>query len=93
MKQGYTRAPLSIIVGFSTITAGLQADVAKFFLFYLTLVLSAVGGAAIAFTFSAMVSVFSVANLLTSLIFVFCMVRIIGFCKVFVMSAKGIILL
>ena len=67
-----------MLLGYSCIHechAGLEADVAKFFLFYLMLVLSAVGAAAIAFTFSAScASVFSVANLLASLIFVFCMV-------------------
>ena len=53
---------------------GFQTDVKKFFLFYLTLSLTSIGGAAIAYTFSAMVSVFAVANLLVSLVFVFYMV-------------------
>ncbi len=53
---------------------GLQTDVSKFFLFYLTLSLTTMAGAAIAFTFSALVNVFAVANLLVSLVFVFYMV-------------------
>lgn len=53
----------------------MQPDVYKFLLFYLTLSLTTIGAAAIAFTFSAMVSVFAVANLLVSLVFVFYMVR------------------
>ena len=55
--------------------AGFQPDISKFLLFYLTLCLTTIGGAAIAFTFSALVSVFAVAHLLVSLIFVFYMVR------------------
>jgi hypothetical protein len=55
-------------------TTGLQSEVSKFFIFYLTLSLTTVAGAAIAFTFSAMVNVFAVANLLVSLVFVFYMV-------------------
>ena len=49
---------------------------AKFFIYFLTLTLTTVAGAAIAFTFSAMVNVFAVANLLVSLVFVFYMVRL-----------------
>lgn len=50
-------------------------DVKKFFLFYLTLSVTTIAGAAIAFTFSALVNVFAVANLLVSLVFVFYMVN------------------
>lgn len=59
---------------FCAVTTGLQPNIHKFLLFYLTLSLTTVAGAAIAFTFSALVSVFAVANLLVSLVFVFYMV-------------------
>ena len=49
---------------------GLQRSVVKFFIFFLTLALTATAGAALAFTFSAMVSVFAVANLLVALVFI-----------------------
>ena len=53
---------------------GLQRSVAKFFIFFLTLALTTIAGAALAFTFSAMVSVFAVANLLVALVFILYMV-------------------
>lgn len=46
----------------------------KFFIFFLTLALTTTAGAALAFTFSAMVSVFAVANLLVALVFILYMV-------------------
>ena len=55
--------------------SGFQPDISKFLLFYLTLCFTTIGGAAIAFTFSALVNMFAVAHLLVSLIFVFYMVR------------------
>ncbi len=54
--------------------AGFQLDAGKFGVYYLTLALTTMGGAALAFTCSAMVSVFAVANLLVSLIFILYMV-------------------
>ena len=48
----------------------------KFFIFLLTLALTTTAGAALAFTFSAMVSVFAVANLLVALVFILYMVSI-----------------
>jgi len=48
--------------------------VKKFFIYYLTLAQATLSGAAIAFAFSALVSVFAVANLLVSLIFILYMV-------------------
>ncbi len=54
--------------------AGFQFDAARFGVFYLTLALTSMAGAALAFTCSAMVSVFAVANLLVSLIFILYMV-------------------
>ena len=53
---------------------GLQRSVAKFFIFFLTLALTTTAGAALAFTFSAMVSVFAVANLFVALVFILYMV-------------------
>ena len=55
-------------------SAGFQYDAAKFGIFYLTLALTSTAGAALAFTMSAMVSVFAVANLLVSLVFILYMV-------------------
>ena len=60
---------------FFFILIGFQASVEKFLIFYLTLALTTVAGAAVAFTFSAMVSVFSVANLMVTLVFILHMVR------------------
>ena len=58
----------------SLIFVGFQISVEKFFIYYLTIALTTVAGAALAFTFSAMVSVFAVANLLVSLVFILYMV-------------------
>ncbi len=55
--------------------AGFQLNAGKFGVFYLTLALTSMSGAALAFTCSAMVSVFAVANLLVSLVFILYMVR------------------
>ena len=68
------RSSNSALIILAVQIAGFQHDVKKFLLFYLTLSLTSIGGAAIAYTFSAMVSVFAVANLLVSLVFVFYMV-------------------
>ena len=53
---------------------GFQAHPSKFFIYFLTVALTSVAGATIAFAHSAMVSVFAVANLLVSLSYVFQMV-------------------
>ena len=55
--------------------AGLQPAASKFFIYCLTLALTTLSGASIAFAFSALVSVFAVANLLVSLVFILYMVR------------------
>lgn len=56
------------------IAPGFQYDAGKFGIFFLTLLLTSMSGAALAFTCSAMVSVFAVANLLVSLVFILYMV-------------------
>ena len=49
-------------------------DVAKFFVFFLTLYLTTMAGAAVCFAISATVRVFAVANLLSAFIFIVMMV-------------------
>ena len=58
-----------------SLLSGLEIDVKKFFIYYLTLALTSLCGASIAFAFSALVSVFAVANLLVALVFIVYMVR------------------
>ncbi|KAL5486908.1 hypothetical protein EMCRGX_G019448 [Ephydatia muelleri] len=70
--------PLRMIplLPFSAITyfmIGFQTSAEHFFIFVLTLCLTSIGGTAMAFACSALVSVFAVANLLVSLIYVFSM--------------------
>lgn len=60
-------------------SVGLQRSVEKFFIFFLTLALTTTAGAALAFTFSAMVSVFAVANLLVALVFILYMVSMLAY--------------
>ncbi|XP_064387241.1 broad substrate specificity ATP-binding cassette transporter ABCG2-like [Halichondria panicea] len=62
--------PLTVFSAITYFMIGFQYDAAKFGVFYLTLALTSMAGAALAFTCSAMVSVFAVANLLVSLIFI-----------------------
>jgi ATP-binding cassette subfamily G (WHITE) protein 2 len=64
-------AVFSVIVYFMI---GFQVDVAKFFFFLLTLVLTSSTAAAIGFALSALVGLTAVANLLIALIFVLAMV-------------------
>lgn len=65
------------LIAFSIITyfmIGLQMDVSKFFIFFLTLFLTTMCGSAICFMMSATVRVFAVANLLCILTFIMMMV-------------------
>jgi hypothetical protein len=57
------------------VCAGLQVDVAKFFIFFLTLFLTTMTASAICFTISASVRVFAIANLFCILVFIMSMVR------------------
>ena len=59
---------------------GLQLDVAKFFKSFLTLFLTAMGGASLCLAVSARVSVYSVAHLISTFIFVVMMVRLYHRC-------------
>ena len=54
--------------------SGFQSSAEHFFIFVLTLCLTSIGGTAMAFAASALISVFAVANLIVSLIYVFSMV-------------------
>ena len=54
--------------------AGFQTDVAKFFVFTLTIFMVGFCAAALGWLFSATVSVFAIANLLIALCYVFMMV-------------------
>jgi hypothetical protein len=58
--------------------SGFQNDVAKFFIFALTMLLVAIAGASLAFFFSATVQVFAIANLMIALCYVFMMVSQYG---------------
>ncbi len=49
---------------------GLEIDASKFFIFYLTLTLTTLSSIAVAFTVSALVSVFALANLLVSMVYI-----------------------
>jgi len=65
------------LCGFAVITyfmIGLQIDVAKFFIFFLTLFLTTLCGTAVCFTISASVRVFAIANLFCILVFIMMMI-------------------
>jgi len=63
------------------VSAGLQEDPGKFFLFLLVLFLVTMCASAIAFSVSASVSVFAIANLICVLIFIIMMVRSAQMCR------------
>ena len=74
----FTSKCINEFINFCSII-GLQRSVEKFFIFFLTLALTTTAGAALAFTFSAMVSVFAVANLLVALVFILYMVSMLAY--------------
>jgi ATP-binding cassette subfamily G (WHITE) protein 2 len=66
--------PLCVMTIITYFMMGLQVDAGRFFVFFLTLFLTAICGSAICFAVSASVRVYAIANMLVSLVFIVMMI-------------------